>query len=85
MTNSPELRDDVAERLRLLAHDLSNSLEIILQATYLLGEAELDADCKQWRQLIDQAAQDAARINHDIRETLGSQPGVGRQTSDFGP
>jgi nitrogen-specific signal transduction histidine kinase len=84
MTDSPELRGDVAERLRLLAHDLSNALEIILHATYLLGEAGLDPDCREWTRLIDQTAQDAARINHEIREALRSQTGVGPQTSALG-
>ncbi len=71
--NSRKLPDDVTTRLRTLAHDLSNSLETILQATYLLGQAELDGNCKKWAHLIDTASQDAARINREIREILRSQ------------
>ena len=59
--------------LRSLAHDLSNSIETILQAAYLLGQAKLDANSQKWTQLIDTAAQDAARINREIREILKSQ------------
>jgi hypothetical protein len=73
MTDSPKLTNDVKARLRALTHDLSNAVEIILQATYLLGEANLDADGKKWTQLIEKAADDTARINHEIRETLRSQ------------
>ena len=73
MESSRKLPDDVVNNLRTLAHDLSNSLETILQAAYLLGQAKLDGKSKKWTQLIDTAAQDAARINHEIREILRSQ------------
>ena len=73
MENSTKLPDDVTHNLRRLAHDLSNSIETILQAAYLLSQAKLDANSKKWAQLIDTAAQDAARINREIREILRSQ------------
>jgi signal transduction histidine kinase len=53
-----------------LAHDLSNSLETILQAAYLLGQAKLDDKSKKWAKLIDSAARDAVRLNRQIREIL---------------
>jgi signal transduction histidine kinase len=59
-------------RLRALAHDLSNSLEAILQATYLLDKAKLPGDSKRWVKLIDTSSQEAARINREIRELLRS-------------
>ena len=59
-------------RLRALAHDLSNSLEAILQATYLLDKAKLLADSKRWVKLIDTSSQEASRINREIRELLRS-------------
>lgn len=65
--------EDVTTRLRGLAHDLSNSIETILQASYLLGQLKLEPHGKKWAQLIDTAAQDAARINREIREILRSQ------------
>ena len=73
MENSTKLPDDVTHNLRRLAHDLSNSIETILQAAYLLSQAKLDANNKKWAQLIDTAAQDAARINREIRDILRSQ------------
>ena len=63
--------DEVA-RLRVLAHDLSNSLEAILQATYLLQQAKLEGDSRRWVQLIDSSSQEAARINREIRKALRS-------------
>ena len=66
----PGPNNDNIMHLRSLAHDLSNSLEAILQACYLLGHAKLDAGSKRWVQLIDQSSQDAARINREIRKAL---------------
>lgn len=60
-------------RLRTLAHDLSNSIETVMQASYLLAQAKLDDNNKKWVELIDNAARDAARINREIREILRSQ------------
>ena len=73
MESPHKLPEDVTSRLRQLAHDLANSIETILQAAYLLGQAKLDAKSKNWTQLVDTAAQDAARINREIREILRSQ------------
>jgi nitrogen-specific signal transduction histidine kinase len=64
---------DVVANLRTLAHDLSNALETILQAAYLLQEAKPDGKDKKWAQMIDNAARDAARINREIRKILNSQ------------
>lgn len=64
---------DLSAELRTLAHDLSNSIETIMQACYLLGQAPLDDTNKKWLSLVDQAARDAARINREIREILRSQ------------
>jgi len=62
---------ELSKQLRTLAHDLSNSIETIMQASYLLGQASgLDDTNKRWVELIDNAARDAARINREIREIL---------------
>ncbi|HTD24638.1 MAG TPA: hypothetical protein VK738_18420 [Terriglobales bacterium] len=61
---------ELSQQLRKLAHDLSNSMETVMQASYLLGQANLDENNKKWLSLIDQAARDAARINREIRELL---------------
>jgi nitrogen-specific signal transduction histidine kinase len=61
--------------LRALAHDLSNSLEAIMQASYLLGQAKLDPDNKRWAQLIETSSNEAARINREIRKALRALSG----------
>jgi hypothetical protein len=61
---------EVASRLRHLAHDLSNSLETIMQASYLLGQLEMQSQSKKWVHMIEEAAQDAAHINRELRELL---------------
>jgi hypothetical protein len=61
---------EINSKLRSLAHDLSNSIETIMQASYLLAQAKLDENSKKWADLIDQATRDAARINREIREIL---------------
>ena len=82
MKNSFKPPVDAVDNLRKLSHDLSNSLETILQAAYLLGEAKLEGNLKKWAQVIDTAARDATRINREIREILREQSLVaGRQSS----
>lgn len=66
--------DEIA-KLRVLAHDLSNSLEAILQATYLLQNAKIASDDRRWVHLIDSASQDAIRINREIRKLLRALSG----------
>ena len=67
---TPLIPSEVSKELRILAHDLSNSIETIMQATYLLGQANFDETNKKWVDLIDQATHDAAKINRQIREVL---------------
>jgi signal transduction histidine kinase len=69
---SKSQKPDEVARVRVLAHDLSNSLEAILQATYLLQQAKLEGDSRRWVQLIDVSSQEAARINREIRNLLRS-------------
>jgi signal transduction histidine kinase len=64
---------DTVAKLRTLSHDLSNYIETIMQASYLLAQAQLDDNNKKWLELIDKASQDAARINREIREILRAQ------------
>ncbi len=64
---------EVTTKLRTLAHDLSNSIETIMQASYLLAQAPLDDNSKRWLELIDNATRQAATINREIRDILRSQ------------
>lgn len=69
---SSNVQGETVTRLRSLAHDLSNSIETVMQASYLLAQAKLEEPNKKWLDLIDKATQDAARINREIREILRS-------------
>jgi signal transduction histidine kinase len=63
----------VNKQLRSLAHDLSNSLETIMQASYLLAQAELKESDKKWLEMVESASRDAARISREMREILRAQ------------
>lgn len=70
---SKKLQSETVSKLRALAHDLSNSIETIMQVSYLLAQAKLDDDNRKWLVLIDKAVQDAARLSREIREILRTQ------------
>jgi hypothetical protein len=73
MPNTQKLPPEIVSQLRSLAHDLSNSIETIMQASYLLGQLHQGSDGAKWVGLIEDAAQDAAHINREIREVLRTQ------------
>ncbi len=74
MANASEkIPADVAKELRTLAHDLSNALETIVQATYLIAQAGPPENSRRWVELIDQASQEAVKINQKLRQILRSQ------------
>ena len=64
---------EISTQLRSLAHDLSNSIETIMQACYLLNQSQLDETSKRWAGMIDTGARDAAKINREIRDILRSR------------
>lgn len=68
-----KLQSETVTKLRALSHDLSNYIETIMQASYLLAQAKLDDSNKKWLEMVDKASQDAARVNREIREILRSQ------------
>ena len=67
---SPTDRHSEVAQLRTLAHDLSNALESILQASYLLGQAKLDESSQRWAGLIEKSSAQAAKINRELRSVL---------------
>jgi hypothetical protein len=73
MASENKISPEIARELRSLAHDLSNSLETILQATYLVSQTELPANTRRWVEMMDQASQEAVAINRKLREILRSQ------------
>ncbi len=70
---SLKIPSPISKELRTLAHDLSNSIETIMQATYLLSQAKFDDANRKWLDLIDQATRDAAKINRELRDLLRSR------------
>jgi hypothetical protein len=73
MTAENKIPPEIARELRSLAHDLSNSLETILQATYLVSQTELPESTRRWVEMMDQASQDAIVLNRKLREILRSR------------
>jgi hypothetical protein len=73
MEQSKKFDPEVTAQLRKLAHDLSNSIETVIQASYLLNQRKLDSQSKKWALMIEAAADEAAHINRGIRELLRSQ------------
>ncbi len=70
---SEKMNLETIAKLRTLAHDLSNAVETVMQASYLMSQSELDDNNQKWLTMIDTAAHDAAKINREIREILRSQ------------
>jgi hypothetical protein len=56
--------------VRKLAHDLSNSLEIIMQSSFLLGTLDLGENGKAWHKLLEDGIEKATAINRELREAL---------------
>jgi hypothetical protein len=73
MAAENKMPPEIARELRALAHDLSNSLETILQATYLVSQTELPENTRRWMEMLDHASQEAVQINRKLREILRSQ------------
>lgn len=72
MASENKISPEIARELRSLAHDLSNSLETILQATYLVSQTELPENTRRWVEMMDQASQEAVMLNRKLREILRS-------------
>lgn len=79
--SSEQSSNDTLEQLRVLSHRLSNSLEVIMQAQYLLqrsGEsfpevtkAEVPKqEDQKWTAMIGNAAAEAAETNREIRNAV---------------
>ncbi|HKM46766.1 MAG TPA: hypothetical protein VJX69_04230 [Terriglobales bacterium] len=70
---SDKIPAELAKELRLMAHDLSNSLETIVQATYLISQAGPPENLRRWVKMIEQASQEAVKLNHKLRQALREQ------------
>jgi hypothetical protein len=68
--NAPSIPPEQAREIRRLSHDLSNALEIIVQANYLLNAMSHDESAKQWIDLLDNGVLQAADINRSLRDYI---------------
>jgi len=68
-----KIAPEVVKELRTLAHDLSNALEAVVQATYLARQANPPDNTRRWLEVIDKSSQEAAHLNQKLREILRSQ------------
>jgi len=66
--NATRIPAQTAAEVRRLAHDLSNALEIIMQANYLLQLAQLHDNARQWAAMVDKGTQQAVTINRQLRD-----------------
>jgi len=69
-TPSQQIPEELALEIRRLAHDLSNSLEIIVQTSYLLSMAELKEPASDWLRMLDSGVTKALDINLELREYI---------------
>jgi len=68
LSSQQQIPEEVAIEIRRLAHDLSNSLEIIVQTSYLLSMAELKEPASGWLRMLDSGVQKALGLNLELRE-----------------
>ncbi len=73
MPNSTGIPPEDGKELRTLAHELSNALETIVQASYLVTQANPPENLKRWVGMIEKASQDAVEINRKLRHILRSR------------
>ena len=61
---------ELAVEIRRIAHDLSNSLEIIVQTSYLLSLAELKEPAAEWLKMLDSGVTKALDLNLQLRDYI---------------
>jgi len=62
--------EELALEIRRIAHELSNSLEVIVQTSYLLSMAELKEPAAEWLRMLDSGVNKALELNTDLREYI---------------
>ena len=62
--------EEVALEIRRIAHELSNSLEVIVQTSYLLSMAELKEPAAEWLRMLDSGVTKALELNSTLREYI---------------
>ena len=67
---SANIPEELSLEIRRIAHDLSNSLEIIVQTSYLLSLAELKEPATEWLRMLDSGVNKALELNLQLREYI---------------
>ena len=62
--------EELARDIRRIAHDLSNSLEIIVQTSYLLSMADLKDPAAEWLRMLDSGVAKALDLNLQLRDYI---------------
>ncbi len=62
--------EELAVEIRRIAHELSNSLEVIVQTSYLLSMAELKEPAAEWLRMLDSGVNKALEQNSHLREYI---------------
>jgi hypothetical protein len=62
--------EDLAVEIRKLAHELSNSLEVIVQTSYLLGTLGLKEPGSDWLRMLDSGVRKAMDANLSLRNYI---------------
>lgn len=70
LANTSAIPPEISTEIRRLMHDLSNALEIVLQAGYLLTMADSEEPMKEWIGLLDGGAQQALKAHQQLREYI---------------
>ncbi|HEY1800763.1 MAG TPA: hypothetical protein VGG46_07490 [Terriglobales bacterium] len=73
MSTPEESSADMLEQLRSLSHRMSNALEVIMQAQYLLQQSRTSGNAPgedKWTTMIGNAVAEAAETNRELRETI---------------
>ena len=73
--SSATIPEDLALEIRRIAHDLSNSLEIIVQTSYLLSMAELQEPANEWLKMLDSGVHRALELNQQLRDYIRQHAG----------
>ena len=63
---------DIAVEVRKLVHELSNSLEVIVQTSYLLGTLGMKEPASDWLRMMDDGVRRAMDINLSLRDFIKS-------------
>ena len=62
--------EDLSLEIRRIAHELSNSLEVVVQTSYLLSMAELKEPAVEWLRMLDSGVNKALELNEQLREYI---------------